>query len=152
MAKLRHKMPFAPPNITHQITNLDLPFIGIIDLVAQLDEKRTVIDFKTSGSAYQPHEVVLSDQLTAYQLAEPTATQVALCVFVKTKVPQIEWHKTRRTGAQLTEYLAKAELVAREISAGRFYKRSGKWCAWCDYLPVCLGDEQTVKKTLIQIR
>lgn len=135
-----------------QITNLDLPFIGIIDLVARLDEDRSVIDFKTSGSAYQPHEVALSDQLTAYHLAEPTADQLALCVFVKTKVPQIEWHKTQRTGVQLTEYLAKAQLIAREIGAGHFYKRPGKWCTWCDYLPVCMGDEQTVKETLIQIR
>ena len=32
------------------ITSLDLPFIGIIDLVADLDGKRTVADFKTSSS------------------------------------------------------------------------------------------------------
>ena len=51
------------------ITSLDLPFIGVIDLVADLDGKRTVVDFKTSGSAYEEHEVVLSDQLTAYRLA-----------------------------------------------------------------------------------
>ena len=135
-----------------QITNLDLPFIGIIDLVARLDDDRSVIDFKTSGSAYQPHEVALSDQLTAYQLAEPAAAQGALCVFVKTKMPQIEWHKTQRTGAQLTEYLAKAQLIAREIGAGHFYKRPGKWCAWCDYRPVCMGDDETARETLIQIR
>src|SRR5262249_11545473 len=33
------------------VTDLDLPFVGVIDLVADLDGKRTVVDFKTSGSA-----------------------------------------------------------------------------------------------------
>jgi len=134
------------------ITSLDLPFIGVIDLLADLEGKPTVVDFKTSGSAYEEHEVALSDQLTAYQLAEPAAEQAALCVLVKTKEPRIEWHLAKRTGGQLTEYLAKAQLVAREIAAGHFYKRPGKWCAWCDYLPVCAGDVQTAKETLVQIR
>jgi ATP-dependent exoDNAse (exonuclease V) beta subunit len=122
---------------TLNITSLDLPFIGVIDLIADLDGKRTVVDFKTSGSTYEEHEVILSDQLTAYQLAEPQAEQAALCVLVKTKAPQIEWHLSKRNGDQLVEFLAKTNLVARDITAGRFYKRPGKWCAWCDYLPVC---------------
>ena len=134
------------------ITTLDLPFIGVIDLVADLDKKSTVVDFKTAASAYQRHEVVLSDQLTAYQLAEPDARQSALCVFVKTKEPKIEWYLSRRTGNHLVEFLDKANLVSHEISAGHFYKRPGKWCSWCDYLPVCLGDKQKTKETLVQIR
>jgi RecB family exonuclease len=131
------------------ITTLDLPFIGVIDLVADIDLKRTLIDWKTSASAYGEHEVALSDQLTAYQLAVPEAEQAALCVFVKTKEPRIDWYVSRRTGDQLAEFLRKADLVAREISARHFFKRPGDWCAWCDYLPVCLGDERTVRETLV---
>jgi len=134
------------------ITTLDLPFIGVIDLVADLNSTSTVVDFKTASSSYQKHEVVLSDQLTAYQLAEPDAPQSALCVLVKTKEPKIEWHVSNRTGAALMEFLEKVQLVASEIHAGRFYKRPGKWCSWCDYLPVCVGDSQQVKETLVQIR
>ncbi len=52
------------------VTGFDIPIVGVIDLIADLDGKRTVLDFKTSGSAYEDHEVILSDQLTAYQLAE----------------------------------------------------------------------------------
>ena len=135
-----------------RITSLDLPFVGIIDLFAELDGKRTVIDFKTSGSTYQDHEVILSDQLTAYQLAEPAAAQTALCVFVKTKEPQIEWHVSSRTGEQMTEFIDKADLVAHEIAAKHFYKRPGKWCSWCDYLPVCTADKRTADETLIQLQ
>ena len=132
------------------ITTLDLPFIGIIDLVAKLNGKRTVVDFKTSASSYAEHEVELSDQLTAYQLAEPEAEQNALCVLVKTKQPKIEWYVTSRTADQLAEYLRKVHLVTRQIDAGEFYKRPGMWCAWCDFLPVCLGDEKRIRETLVQ--
>ena len=137
---------------TLNITSLDVPFIGVIDLLADLDGKRTVVDFKTSGSAYEEHEAVLSDQLTAYQLAEPDAEQTALCVLIKSKEPKIDWHLSKRNGEQLVEFLSKAQIVASEITTGHFYKRPGKWCAWCDYLPVCTGDAQNVKETLVQIR
>ena len=134
------------------ITGLDLPFIGVIDLVANLDGKRTVVDFKTSGSAFEDHEAFLSDQLTAYQLAEPEAEQAALCVLIKSKEPKIEWHLSKRNGNQLVEFLSKTGIVARDIASARFYKRPGKWCAWCDYLPVCLGEHQKREETLVQIR
>src|SRR6266516_2931987 len=94
---------------------------------------------------------VLSDQLTAYQLAEPDAEQTALCVFVKTKEPKIEWHVAARSGDDLAEFLAKADIVGHDIADGRFYKRPGKWCSWCDYLPVCVKDEKRAKETLVKI-
>ncbi len=109
-------------------------------------------DFKTSASSYAEHEVKLSDQLTAYQLAEPQAVQMALCVLVKTKEPKIEWHVSERNSDDLLGYLAKAGYVAHEISAQRFYKRPGMWCAWCDFLPVCLKDEGKMAETLVKVR
>ncbi len=134
------------------ITSLDLPFVGVVDLVADLESVRTVIDFKTAASGYEEHEVALSDQLTAYRLAEPDARQAALCVLVKTKEPRIEWHLTTRTADQAEEYLAKVGYLAREIHARRFYKRPGKWCSWCDFLPVCLGDPKRIEESLISVR
>ena len=95
---------------------------------------------------------MLSDQLTTYQLAEPTAEQAALCVFVKTKEPQIEWHLSTRTGEQMGEFLDKADLIAHEIASAHFYKRPGKWCSWCDYLPMCVGDKTKASEMLVQIR
>lgn len=133
------------------ITSLDLPFIGVIDLVAEVDAKTTVVDFKSAGSTLDGHEVALSDQLTAYKLAEPEAEQVALWVLIKTKEPKIEWYPSRRSPEQLTEFLSKAGYVAREIAAGHFYKRSGMWCGWCDYLPVCLGDKKRVEEALVRV-
>ena len=136
---------------TLKITSLDLPFLGVIDLVGTIEGKRTVADWKTAGSAFDEHEAAMSDQLTAYKLAEPTAEQLALCVLVKTKEPQILWHVTDRTGERLTEYLSKVGYVAREIGARRFYKRPGFWCAWCDYLPLCTGDTRKAREALVQV-
>src|SRR5215510_9715718 len=133
------------------ISGLDLPFIGIIDLIAEVDHKNTVADFKTAASDFEEHEAPLSDQLTAYQLAAPEAQQVAYWVLVKTKEPKIEWHPSTRSPEQLMEYISKVGYLAREIKAGNFYKRPGKHCSWCDYLPICLGDAKKVKETLIQI-
>lgn len=132
------------------VTTLALPFVGVIDLVARYQGQRTVIDFKTAANAYQEYEVKLADQLTAYQLAEPSAEQSALCVLVKSKDTTIEWHVVKRTAQELSEYLDKVGWTAEAIASGRYYKRPGFWCSWCDFLPVCLGNKGKVKATLVQ--
>ena len=102
-------------------------------------------------SSYRKQDVVLSDQLTAYQLAVPDAKQTALCVLVKTKRPKIEWHVATRSGEDLSEFLRKAGAVAQDIQAARFFKRPGMHCAWCDYLSVCMGDERKTAETLVHV-
>jgi CRISPR/Cas system-associated exonuclease Cas4 (RecB family) len=133
------------------LSNLSLAFIGIIDLVAEIDGRQTVVEFKTAAADYEEHEVALMDQLSAYQLAEPEAEQLTVCVFTKTKTPRIEWHAAQRTPGQVMEYLEKVSIVAQQIEDRIFYKRSGKWCRQCDYLPMCLGNKKTVRETLVQI-
>jgi hypothetical protein len=133
------------------ITSLPLPLVGVIDLVTEMNRKMTVVDFKTAASAYEEHEVILSDQLTTYQLAEPEAEQAALCVLIKTKEPRIEWHIGQRKPEMVIEYLDKVHYVAQEIAAGHFYKRPGKWCGYCDYLPTCIKDQRKAEETLMQV-
>jgi CRISPR/Cas system-associated exonuclease Cas4 (RecB family) len=131
------------------VTSFGVPLVGVVDLVAAFEGKRTVVDFKTAARDYEEHAVVLNDQLTAYAVARPDAEQVALCVFVKGRVPRIEWHLARRQPADLVAYLQKAEIVVQAITARHFYKRPGWWCSSCDYLPVCLGDFQMVHEKLV---
>lgn len=131
------------------VSSLKVPLVGIIDLLALVDGELTVVDFKTAGASYDDHEVILSDQLTTYHLAEPEARQSAFCVLVKTKEPKIEWHFTRRSGERLAEFLSKVEVVAQDIAAHRFYKRPGQHCAWCDFLPLCTGDKERAAATLV---
>jgi CRISPR/Cas system-associated exonuclease Cas4 (RecB family) len=133
------------------VTTMPLPFIGIVDLIAQVNGQATIIDFKTAASAYEEHEVTLSDQLTAYWLADPSADRVAYCVLTKTKEPVIHWHFAKRDADRLAEYLAKVRIVSEDIAAGKFYKRPGKHCGYCDFLPVCLEDKKEVQETLVRI-
>ena len=134
-----------------EVTSLGVPFVGVVDLFAEFDGVPTVIDFKTAASRYGAHEAIMSDQLTAYHLAEPTAAQSGLCVLVKTKTPHIGWQTTTRTPRQLRDYLQKLDLVTHDIAAHRFYKRPGPWCAWCDFLPVCSGDQKQAEETLVRV-
>jgi len=126
--------------------------VGIVDLITDKAGVTAVTDFKTAGSAYAGHEAIMSDQLTAYQLAVPDAEMLGLCLLIKTKVPRIEWHLSYRSGERLVEYLSKVQLVARDIEVGKFYKRPGMWCTSCDYLPVCIGDSRKTKETLVHIQ
>jgi PD-(D/E)XK nuclease superfamily len=133
------------------VTSLSRPFIGIVDLISEVDGQTTIVDFKTATTGYEEHQVALSDQLTAYFLGDPQVQRVALCVLVKTKEPRIEWHASKRNASHLAEYLNKVRLVAEDIARGKFYKRSGKWCSYCDFLPVCLGDKKKTQETLVRI-
>ncbi len=132
-------------------SSLDQPFIGYIDIVAEIDGVRSIIDFKSSSSSYEEHEVALSDQLTAYWMADPEVQRVGFCVLVKTKEPRIEWHWAERNAGHLGDYLKKVGIVARAIEDGVFYRRPGKHCGYCDFLPACLGDRKATEQTLVRI-
>ena len=133
------------------VTTIALPFIGAVDLIARMEGQTTIVDFKTAASDYDEHEAVLSDQLTAYWLADPTADRVAYCVLAKTKEPMIQWHFAKRGATDLQEFLSKVRLVLDDITAGKFFKRPGKHCRYCDFLPMCIGDEKKAQETLVRI-
>lgn len=133
------------------ISNLDLPLVGVIDLVAKVDDQDKIVDFKTADKSYGPADIELSEQLTGYGLAEPETPDLALCVLVKTAEPKIEWHPTKRGPERLSKFLAKAAYATREIRAGEFYTRSGVHCNWCDFLPICLGDKGKTDETLVKV-
>lgn len=133
------------------ITGIDVPLVGIVDLLAEVGDAATVVDWKTAGSAPNGSEAPLSDQLTVYKMAEPAVNRFALCILVKGKNPQIEWHMTERSGDDCATYLAKAGYVAKEIGAGRFYRRTGLWCSWCDYLPLCTKELRKAHETLVSV-
>jgi hypothetical protein len=132
-------------------SNVAAPLVGTLDLVAQLEGKKTLVEFKTGVNDWAEHDVLLSDQLTAYRLAEPDVEQTAICVFVKKRTPEIVWHFTERTPEQQVEYLEKLSIVSRQITDRLFYKRVGSWCRQCEFLPVCTGNNRKAKETLVRL-
>lgn len=133
------------------MTGLPWPILGVADLIADVDGELTVVDFKTAGQHYAVWEAELSDQLSTYLLAEPQAPQVAFCVFLKTKAPEIQWCFGRRGPRDFTAYLDKVAAVGEDLERQRFYRRAGRHCGWCDYRPLCLGDTRRAAETLVQI-
>ncbi|MGA7796399.1 MAG: hypothetical protein WCA19_25505, partial [Candidatus Acidiferrales bacterium] len=49
------------------------------------------------------------------------------------------------------QYLEKVDTISRAIRSEVFYRRPGKWCRQCEYLPVCTGDERKIRSTLVQL-
>ena len=133
------------------LSGLDLPFVTVLDLVAEVKGKKTLVEFKTAATDFERFEVELLDQATAYHLADPEIEQVAVCVFVKTKKPQIRWHFTKRSADEVIAYLQKVGVITAAIRAGVFYRRPGRWCRQCEYLPMCTGDRKKTDETLVRI-
>jgi PD-(D/E)XK nuclease superfamily protein len=132
-------------------SNVSAPLVETLDLLAVLHGKKTLVEFKTGANDWGEHDVLLSNQLTAYRLAEPHGERTAICVFVKKREPEILWHFTERTAERQVEYLGKMKMVAQQITQRVFYKRVGFWCRQCDFLPLCLGQKEKAKDTLVRI-
>ena len=130
-------------------------FLGYPDLYAKVDGLRTLVDFKTAQAAYDPEEVQLNEQLTAYcWLLEANGLpvdRVAFCVLLKLKEPRIEWHFATRSPEEITEYQEKLALVADDVARGRFPKKTSSCGLWggCDYRPLCLGNETAIRTQLV---
>jgi CRISPR/Cas system-associated exonuclease Cas4 (RecB family) len=124
----------APQYVQRRLTaNLDgFTVVGYPDLYSRVDGRFTLVDFKTAQSSYNPDEVQLSEQLTAYWwllLANGLPVErVAFCV-----------------------YQEKLRLMTADIGQGRFPKKTSSCGQWggCEYLPLCLGHEVRVRDTLM---
>jgi len=127
---------------------------GYLDLYAKVDRLITLTDFKTAQSGYDPEEVELNEQLTAYWwlLLENglPVERVAFCVLLKLKDPRIEWHFAKRDESAVAEYRDKLRIIAEDIKRGRFPKKSSSCGLWggCDYKPLCLGNEIKIREEL----
>ena len=145
-----------PENVQRRLSaDLDgLSVVGYPDLYGKVDGHITLVDFKTAQSSYDPDEVQLNEQLTAYWwllLANGLPVErVAFCVLLKLKEPRIEWHFAVRTQEDISEYQEKLGLIAGDIDRGRFPKKTSSCGLWggCEYLPLCLGNEVRIRETL----
>ena len=146
----------APEHVQQRLTtDLEgLSVVGYPDLYSRVDGLITLVDFKTAQSSYDPDEVQLNEQLTAYWwllLANGLAVErVAFCVLLKLKEPRIEWHFAVRTEEEIAEYQDKLRLLSADIERGRFPKKTSSCGQWggCEYLPLCLGNEVRIRDTL----
>ncbi len=132
-------------------------FVAYIDAIGHLDGTRCLIEWKTTTSQY-PEEpeglLALDPQLMCYSWISGSS-EAALVVFVRKRVPEIQYLRTSITEEQRWEFGQLVEQTVGQIEAGQFLPHSGirfpqNGCVSCPYLGLCLGNQQLVEAKLIR--
>jgi hypothetical protein len=132
-------------------------FVAYIDAIGHLDGQPCLIDWKTTSSRYQEEPdglLALDPQLVCYSWISGIR-EVALVVFVRKHLPEIQYLKTSITDEQCHEFSQLVESTIGQIEAGEFLPHSGirfpmNGCTSCSHLGLCLGNQQFVDSKLIR--
>ena len=132
-------------------------FVSYIDAIGELDGKQCLIDWKTTASRYpeEPEGLLsLDPQMVCYSWISGIQ-DVALVVFVRKSVPEIQYLKTSITNEQRREYARLVEATVKQIEAGQFPSHSGirfpqNGCVSCSHLGLCLDSQELVTENLIR--
>jgi len=132
-------------------------FVAYIDAIGYLDGTRCLLEWKTTTSRY-PEEpaglLALDPQLVCYSWVSGIS-EVALVVFVRKRMPEIQYLRTSITAEQRREFGQLVEATISQIEAAQFLPHSGirfpqNGCLSCPYLGLCLGNPQLVEARLIR--
>ncbi len=102
-------------------------FVAYVDAIGYLDATRCLIEWKTTGSRYpeQPEGLLALDpQLVCYSWISGIA-EVAMVVFVRKRMPEIQYLRTSITKQQRQEFGQLVEESVSRIEAGRFLPHAG---------------------------
>jgi hypothetical protein len=150
----RVRMPNPEKNLQVKLTRSLLngsQFVSYIDAIGELDGEQRILDWKTTTSRYpvEPEGLLsLDPQLICYSWISGIR-DVALVVFVRKHLPEIQYLKATITEMQQREF---GELVASatsQIEAGQFPPHSGirfpmNGCTSCAHLGLCLGNQTLI--------
>lgn len=132
-------------------------FIAYIDALGYLDNSYCLIDWKTTTSKYSEEPrglLALDPQLICYSWLTGIS-EVALVVFVRKHIPEIQYLKTAISQDQRNEFGRLIEATATEIQTSQFLPHSGirfphNGCISCAHLGLCLGDEGIAERKLVR--
>jgi hypothetical protein len=130
-------------------------FVAYIDAFGYLDATRCIIDWKTTAARY-PDEpdglLALDPQLACYSwlTGEP---DVAFVVFVRKRLPEIQYLRSTITEEQRREFGQLIQDTVAQIEAGQFLPHSGirfpqNGCTSCSFLGLCLQNQPLVDSRL----
>ena len=132
-------------------------FVSYIDAIGELDGKHCLIDWKTTTSRYseEPEGLLsLDPQLICYSWISGIP-DVALVVFVRKQVPEIQYLKATISEEQRKEFGRLVETTIHQLESGHFSSHSGirfpnNGCVSCPHLGLCLNNSQLVETNLIR--
>jgi CRISPR/Cas system-associated exonuclease Cas4 (RecB family) len=131
----------------------DHVFQGFADAIGFIDQQRVLIDWKTTSVRYpdEPPELIsLDPQLVCYSWLSGIA-RVGLVVFVRKRVPEIQYLVSEITEQQRRDFEELAREVITQIEAGRLPRHCGirfpnNVCPGCPYVGMCLGAPNSCAK------
>ena len=132
-------------------------FVSYIDAIGELDGTCCLLDWKTTTSRYpeEPKDLLsLDPQLTCYSWITGVS-EVAMIVFVRRHMPEIQYLKTVISEEQRREFGRVVENTVDQIESGHFASHSGirfpqNGCVSCPHLGLCLDDRQLVAARLVR--
>jgi hypothetical protein len=135
----------------------DNEFVAYIDALGELDGAQCPIDWKTTTSRYSEEPVgllSLDPQMICYSWISGIP-DVAVVVFVRKSVPEIQYLKASITDEQRREYGRLVEATVGQIQSGLFPSHSGirfpqNGCVSCSHLGLCLDRPELVAANLIR--
>ena len=130
-------------------------FVGFVDAIGTLDGVPCLLDWKATSSCYpvEPAEIVrLDPQLTCYSWLTGMP-EVALVVFVRKKIVEIQYLRATITEAQRREFGALVEHTVQQIEHAEFPQHSGirfpqNQCVSCAFAGLCLDNPELVEAEL----
>ena len=130
-------------------------FVAFVDAIGEIDGRPHLIDWKTTTSRYteEPDGLwSLDPQLTCYSWMTGIR-DVAMVVFVRKKLPEIQYLRTSITEEQAKEYGHLVESTINQIEGGLFLPHSGirfptNGCTTCSHLGLCLKNQPLIDSSL----
>jgi PD-(D/E)XK nuclease superfamily len=132
-------------------------FLSYIDAIGELDSKRCLIDWKTTTSRYadEPQGLLTLDpQLICYSWISGIP-DVALVVFVRKHLPEIQYLKAVISEERRKEFGRLVETTIHQLESGQFSSHSGirfpqNGCVSCPHLGLCLHNQQLIETNLVR--
>jgi PD-(D/E)XK nuclease superfamily len=132
-------------------------FVAYVDALGALDGENCLIDWKTTTSRY-PEEpeglLTLDPQLICYSWISGIS-DVALVVFVRKQLPEIQYLKASISEEQRSEFGRLVEATIAQVEKAQFPAHSGirfpqNACTSCSHLGLCLNDKNMIDVNLIR--
>ncbi|MGC1644975.1 MAG: PD-(D/E)XK nuclease family protein [Candidatus Sulfotelmatobacter sp.] len=135
----------------------DNEFVAYIDALGELDGSQCLIDWKTTTSRYSEEPtglLSLDPQMICYSWISGIP-EVAVVVFVRKSVPEIQYLKASITDEQRSENGRLVETTVGQIQSSQFPPHSGirfpqNGCVSCSHLGLCLDRPELVAANLIR--